>query len=244
MRWRSCFIINLLALALTGCASSPATLVALPPAPNAATEHDTRSAQTTILLRPVVLPGYLDAYPVIIGRKGNTLIVSDTTEWAEPFSDAVARVLRDALSQRLGASRVLIPGDGRTPDADLTVEFMALDPQQGVLQLDAKWIFSCTARGRPIHEGRASFEIPLEAATAPAVAAATAEALGRLADVLAARAECVAEAGHLKEQMKDAIIVNLKYALEHGKDRTRSQTGSGRTERPELGGSKRPPTEL
>ncbi len=184
MRRRSCFIINLLALALTACASAPATLVALPPAPNAATEHDTRGAQTTILLRPVVLPGYLDAYPVIIGRNGNTLIVSDTTEWAEPFSDAVARVLRDALSQRMGASRVLIAGDGRIPDADLTVEFMALDPQQGVLRLDAKWIFSCAARDRPIH-GRASFEIPLEAATAPAVAAATAEALGRLADVLA-----------------------------------------------------------
>jgi uncharacterized lipoprotein YmbA len=128
---------------------------------------------------------------VVIGRKGNTLIVSDKTEWAEPFSDAVARVLRDALSQRLGASRVLIAGDGRIPDADLTVEFLALDPQQGALRLDAKWSFSCTGGDRASHGGRTSFEIPLEAATATAVAAATAHALGRLADVLATQAECV-----------------------------------------------------
>ncbi len=192
MSWTRGITTVLLALALAACASSPVTLVALPPAPPAAKNHnDSRSAQTTILLRPVVLPGYLNAYPVVIGRKGNTLIMSDTTEWAEPFSDAVARVLRDALSQRLGASRVLIAGDGRIPDADLTVEFLALDPQQGALRLDAKWSFSCTARDRPSHGGRTSIEIPLESATAPAVAAATADALGRLTDMLATQAECV-----------------------------------------------------
>jgi len=192
MRWTCCITTASLALTLAACASSPVALVALPSAPHAATAHnDSRSAQTTILLRPIHLPGYLDAYPVIIGRTGNTLIVSDKTEWAEPFSDAAARVLRDALSQRLGASRVLIAGDGRIPDADLTVEFLALDPQQGALRLDAKWSFSCTARDRPSHGGRTSFEIPLEAATASAVAAATADALGRLADVLAVQAECV-----------------------------------------------------
>jgi len=192
MRWTCCIATALLAPALAACASSPVALVALPPAPYSAADHDdSRSAQTTILVRPVVLPGYLSAYPVVIGRKGNTLIVSDKTEWAEPFSDAVARVLRDALSQRLGASRVLIAGDGRIPDADLTVEFLALDPQQGALRLDAKWSFSCTGGDRASHGGRTSLEIPLEAATATAVAAATADALGRLADVLATQAECV-----------------------------------------------------
>ena len=192
MRWTCCIISALLAPALAACVSSPVALVALPPAPYAATEHsDSGSAQTTILLRPVVVPGYLDAYPVVIGRKGNTLIVSDKTEWAEPFFDAVGRVLREALSQRLGASRVLIAGDGRIPDADLSVEFLALDPQQGALRLDARWSFSCTARDRPSHGGRTSFQVPLEATTASAVAAATADALGRLADVLATQAQCM-----------------------------------------------------
>ena len=142
------------------------------------------------MLRPLVMPGYLDAYPVVTGHNGSTLIVSNKTEWAEPLSDAAARVLRDALSQRLGPSRVLIAGEGRIPDADLTVEFIALDPHQGQLRLDAKWSFSCTSGDRPSHGGRTFFDVPLEAATAPAVAAATADALGRLADVLATQAEC------------------------------------------------------
>ena len=75
-------------------------------------------------------------------RRDN-VVVSKGTEWSERLSDAVERVLRGALSQRLGPSRVLIPGDGRIPDAELTVEFLELDAQHGVLSLDAKWTYSC-----------------------------------------------------------------------------------------------------
>jgi len=188
-KWR--ITTALLALAMAACVSSPVSLVALPPAPQPADQNRHQTSGSTVLLRSVSLPGYLDNFPVVIGRNGSALIVSKKTEWAERPSDAVARVLRGALSQRLGPSRLLIAGDGRIPDADLTVEFLALDPQQGALRLDAKWSFSCTARDRPSHGGRTSFEIPLEAATASAVAAATADALGRLADVLAVQAECV-----------------------------------------------------
>ncbi len=191
MRSLSLMGIFVLALGMAACASSPATLIALPPAPHSAADYSGgQSSGTTILLRPVIVPRYLDSYPVVIGRTGNTLIVSNNTEWAEPFPDAVARVLREALSQRLGASRVLIAGDGRIPDADLTVEFMALDAQQRTLRVNAKWTFSCSARNRPSHGGSTFFEVPLEAASAPGVAAATADALGRLADVIATQADC------------------------------------------------------
>lgn len=183
--------ITSLALAFAACASSPATLVTLPaPPPPEANRAVAQSSGTSVLLRPVVLPGYLDNYPVVTGRTGGTLIVSKDTEWAEPLRDAVARVLRDALSRRLGASRVLIAGDGRIPDADLSTEFLALDPQQSTLRLDAKWTFSCTAGRRRSHAGRTVLEVPIDGTTPAAVAAATAEALGRLADVLATQAEC------------------------------------------------------
>jgi len=42
----------------------------------------------------------------------------------------------------------------------------------------------------PSHGGSTFFEVPLEAATAPGVAAATADALGRLADGIATQAGC------------------------------------------------------
>jgi uncharacterized lipoprotein YmbA len=183
--------IALLVAAIAGCVSAPTTLVTLPAPPNPeAHQAGGRSAGTTILLRPVVLPAYLDNFPVVVGRTGNTLIVANDTEWAEPLRDAVARVLRDALSRRLGAARVLIAGDGRLPDADLSIEFLALDPRQGVVRLDAAWSFSCTGRDRRGRAGRTSLEVPLASPTPAAVAGATADALGRLADVLAGEAEC------------------------------------------------------
>ena len=161
MRSRLGVITGLLCVAISGCMASRATLVALPAAPDAkAIPAVQRSSGSSILLRPVVLPRYLDSYPVVIGRTQNTLIMSSNTEWAEPFPDAVGRVLRDALSQRLGTSRVLIAGDGRIPDADLTVEFMALDAQQRTLRVDAKWTFSCSARNRPSHGGSTFFRSP------------------------------------------------------------------------------------
>jgi uncharacterized lipoprotein YmbA len=184
--------IAVLAVTIAGCAASPATLVALPsPADSEPDASPGASPGTTVLLRRVVMPGYLEDYPVVIGRSGNTLLVSRDTEWAERLSDAVARVLRDALSQKLGASHVLIEGDGRIPDADLGVEVLALDPQQGGLRLDAKWSFSCTRPGQLGSADRTVLEVALEDSTATAVASATSEALDRLAAVLAARARCV-----------------------------------------------------
>ena len=169
-------------LVIAACASKPVALVALPPSP--LSKATTMGAGITVLVREVSLPSYLEGFPVVIARNGSALIVSRDTEWAERLSLGATRVLRDALSERLGPSRVLIAGDGRIPDADLTVEFLALDPQPGALRLDARWSFSCTDRhgGRA---GRTQFEVPMPDRTPGAAAGATSEAIARLADLLA-----------------------------------------------------------
>lgn len=172
----------LASLILAACASAPVNLVALPSAP--AAPGGTPSEGGTVLVREVSVPAYLDGFPVVVARKGSALVVSRDTEWAERLSLGATRVLRDALSERLGASRVLIAGDGRIPEVDLTVEFLALDPEPGALRLDARWAFSCSAR-RGGRAGRTQLEVPMGGATAEAVAAATSNALARLADVLA-----------------------------------------------------------
>jgi uncharacterized lipoprotein YmbA len=179
---RACRIAaGLLALAIAACASRPVALVALPPAPAAAKRDAARGA--SVLLREVTVPGYLDTFLIMVGREGGVLVVSKDTEWAERPSEGVARVLRDALSQRLDASRILIAGDRRIPDADFTVEFLALDPQGTDLHLAARWFFSCTAAGGN-RAGRTELDVPLASATPAAVAAATTAALAQFADVL------------------------------------------------------------
>jgi len=170
-----------MSLAITGCASAPVALVALPPAP--AAEMRDAGPGASVLLREVSVPGYLDSFPVVVGRDGSALVVSKNTEWAERPSAGVARVLRDALSQRLEASRVLVAGERRLPDVDLTVEFLALDPQGTALHLDARWFLSCTA-ARGSRAGRTRLDVPLASATPAAVATATTAALARFADVL------------------------------------------------------------
>jgi uncharacterized lipoprotein YmbA len=175
----------LLGVLLAACASSPPTLVALPSYAGAMQplNDDSRSA---LSLRPVTLPGYLDTYAVVLDRRANALRVAEDSEWAERLRDAVTRTLRDALSQRLGSSRVLMRGEHRVADAELTIEFLRLDPSDGVLELDARWSFVCSARGVPAHAGRTQLRAPLEAGTTSAVAAA----LAQFADVLASQTWC------------------------------------------------------
>jgi uncharacterized lipoprotein YmbA len=176
-------------LMLGACASAPPTLIVLPAAPPAApiASHDA-VAGTTILLRRVSVPGHLDGFPVVTGRRGEMLTVAPDAEWAERLSDATGRVLRDALSQRLGAGRMLIEGDGRIPDADLTIEFLALDPIDGRLALDARWSFVAATGERTNHSGRTALDVPLASTRPPAVAAATAQALGEFAAILSREA--------------------------------------------------------
>jgi len=174
-------------LLLAACASRPVSLVALPP-PHAVALDDGTGSGTTVLLRPVILPGYLDNYPVVVGRENGVVVVSKNSEWAERLTDAVGRVLNDALSRRLGPSRVLTRGDGRTPDAELTVDFLALDPQQQTVRLDARWTYLC--RHRASRSGRTALQVPLADATASAVATTTTAALEEFANDLAQRVDC------------------------------------------------------
>jgi uncharacterized lipoprotein YmbA len=175
-------------MTMAGCASSPVTLVTLPPAP-AAVPRNEQSTGVTVRVRDVKLPGYLESFPVVIGRADHSLVVAQNVEWAERLSEGVSRVLRDALSQRLTTARVLVAGERRLAEADLLVEFSALDPRDGALDLDARWWFSCTP-AQASRGGRTHLRVRLERPSAPAVAAATTEALARFADVLATEIEC------------------------------------------------------
>jgi len=180
-----------IALVLASCASSPPSLVTLPSAPAATMAREQHGADpmTTVRLRRVHVPDYLDGLPVVTGREGQVLVVAGRTEWAERPSQGVARVLRDALAQRLGSSQVLIAGDGRRADADLSVELLALDPSRGVLMLDARWSFACHGTALS-HGGRTAVPVPMRAATPEAVATATSEALSQLADAVVAELRC------------------------------------------------------
>src|SRR5580765_6743409 len=96
------YAVSALAILLAACASRPVALIALPPAGGAPEREAIGPSATTVALRPVMLPGYLDNYPVVMRRDSANVVVSKDTEWSERLSDAVERVLRGAFSHRLG----------------------------------------------------------------------------------------------------------------------------------------------
>lgn len=194
---------------LSACvASPPASLLALPPAPSSAAGVMTTADSASVTLRPVRVPGYLDSLTVVIRRQGGDVTVARDIEWAERLGDGVTRVLAGALSDRLGPGAVLIDGDGRIPDADLSVDLLRMDPEEGQLVLEARWTLvgtfmepvtktggainagnSSPAKqgwGKPVRSGTERLVVPMMAgASAPQVAVATTEALTQLADRLA-----------------------------------------------------------
>lgn len=173
-------------LLVAGCASDPPNLVALPPAPPA---NHVAVDPASLLLQPVRVPGYLDGLNVVVGRRGGVVVLAGDTEWAERLDDGATRVLAAALSARLGPGNLLIEGDGRIPDADLSVEIIRMDPEPGQLRLEARWsLVGGRGEERPVRAGEAVIEIPMAGSLPDQVATATTLALAQLADTLAAAA--------------------------------------------------------
>ncbi|MFV3129918.1 PqiC family protein [Niveispirillum sp. KHB5.9] len=172
-------------LALGACASDPPALLALPAAGPPALAP-VAGASTTVLLRPVRIPGYLDGLTVVTRRAGGEVAVAPDTEWAERLGDGTTRVLAGALDTRLGPGNLLIEGDGRIPDADLSLEIIRMDPADGRLVLQARWTL-VGSRGEPrtVRAGSEDLTVGLSGGTAADVAAATSQALAGLADRLA-----------------------------------------------------------
>lgn len=172
-------------LLLAGCASDPPRMIALPAPPGAAPVAGTPAS---LLLRPVSVPGYLDGLDVVTDRRGGEVVIDRNTEWAERLSDGVTRVLSAALADRLGTANMLIEGDGRVPDADLSVVITAMDPESGKLVLAARWTLVGSRGERLVRTGQERIEVPLRAGDADGIAEASSRALAHLADRIAAAA--------------------------------------------------------
>lgn len=187
MMMKRLFVPVLLAgLFLGGCASDPPRLVVLPAAPAVA---PVAAQPARLLLRPLRVPGYLDGLPVVTRVQGGQMALASKAEWAERLGDGATRVLTGALSSRLGPGNLLIEGDGRIPDADLSIDLSALDPQaDGTLRLSARWTLVGTRSDHPVRAGLADFTVPLSGSDPADVAGAITSALARLADTLAAEA--------------------------------------------------------
>jgi uncharacterized lipoprotein YmbA len=182
-------------LLLTACGSSPKThfytLVPVPPAQTgqAGAKSGSTAAGPPVQVGHVALPGTLDRLSVVTRGAGARIEVSDQDRWAAPLDELVRRALTADLRDRLGAGRVLAPGEPAPPGGVRTVAVTVqqfIGDASGHVVLTADWtVATCNAR-TPGPNPHAALEVDAGSANADSVAAAMSHALGQFADQIAA----------------------------------------------------------
>ena len=180
-------IVLVIAVTMTACGRSPKThfytLDAVPAAPRA--EHAARS-DAPVTVGRVELPGTLDRLSIVTRGDRNQVSVSDQDRWAAPLDELVRRALTDDLRMRLPPGTVLAPGDGAPNGARslaLNVQHFMAD-QSGRVDLDAEWTLQ--RRDKPGAPQHAAIQVNATGQDDGATAAAMSQALGELADRIAA----------------------------------------------------------
>lgn len=145
-------------------------------------------APKVIALRQIGLARYLERTQIVRSSENYRLDVLENDWWGEPLGAMLSRVLIEELSQRLPQSTVYGETGAVSVSPDVTIELNVsrLDENtSGVLVLQAQAAIAPKARGAPVTRGF-RFEVAPSDASVGAEVAAISNALGQLADGLAA----------------------------------------------------------
>jgi uncharacterized protein len=144
-----------------------------------------RGGPRLIELRSVSLPRYLERSQIVRSSENYRLDVLGNDWWGEPLDAMIGRTLARALAQRLPGSTVYLENGAISaePAATVQVNVQRLDQTAGgAVRLVAQFAVvrrSSDTRG-------ATIEMPVRGATTADLVAAMSEAIGQLADRIAA----------------------------------------------------------
>jgi uncharacterized protein len=166
---------------LTSCASPNPSLYTLdvPPGPVR------RGGPRVIELRGIGLAHYLERLQIVRSSENYRLDILPNDWWGEPLDAMVGRTLARALTQRLPGSTVYQENGAISaePDATVQVNVQRLDQDaSGAVRLVAQFAIlhrASDTRG-------VTLQVPTRGATTPDLVAAMSEAIGQLADRIAA----------------------------------------------------------
>lgn len=172
-------------IAAAACASSPDTVfLTLNAIPGAAVNGPAIALEIADLR----LPSILDRRDLVRHRAAGEVSVSPFAQWAAPLDSLLRETLSADLAARLPDSRVIAPGEprGDTPPVAIYVLVHEFAQQSdGMVRMRARWGLVGRSEVGPSFEFTSSNIVP--DTTAPAVARAMSEALGQLADAIAAK---------------------------------------------------------
>ncbi|OAN49603.1 hypothetical protein A6A04_19120 [Paramagnetospirillum marisnigri] len=147
------------------------------------------SSQTTIELKTVSLPDYLDSTDILRRVGPNEVAPSPTGRWGERLSLGVTAALASALSRRRPDLAVVTVPPPR-PGQRIVVDIQALDTDAaGQCRMEARWrIAGPDARG-PSTSGHGIFADGADAPDDAALAAALTRVIDQLAEGIVATLE-------------------------------------------------------
>jgi uncharacterized lipoprotein YmbA len=188
---RTAFVIGV-AMIVAGCVSGGPPrrqLLTLPSAPAPVVAPASAPAARVITLRRVELPEYLLSRHLRFRADAATLGEWPEAVWAERLEVGASRELAVALRARLPGWTVCDGScaDGSAGDVVLRVAFAPFDVQRATRRLQAVMDAQASAGPATRWRVRQALDVALGADTPQAHAQAIADALGRAADVLAAR---------------------------------------------------------
>jgi uncharacterized protein len=142
----------------------------------------------SLAVASAAIPKYLDRPQIVRHGGAYQLYVAEFDRWGEPFGDMVTRILVGDLAQRLPKTQVF-KADSPTATAaaaTLQIDFSRFDPDpDGTIVLVARWTLTA-ANGVTEDSNRLTVK-PASDSDADLVAAMS-QALGQLADKIAASA--------------------------------------------------------
>jgi uncharacterized protein len=144
-----------------------------------------RGGPRVIELRSVGLARYLERSQIVRSSENFRLDVVPNDWWGEPLDAMLGRILVRALTQRLPGSTIYLENGAIStePDATVQVNVQRLDADsRGAVQLVAQ--FAVIRRGADTRG--VTIEVPTGGPGTPALVAAMSEAVGQLADRIAA----------------------------------------------------------
>jgi hypothetical protein len=166
---------------LASCASTNPALYTLDPPPGPVR----RGGPRVIELRGIGLARYLERSQIVRSSENFRLDVLPNDWWGEPLDTMIGRVLVRALAQRLPGSTVYAESGAISAEPDATVQInlqrLDRDATGAVLLLAQFAVVRRTSDTRAV-----SLQVPTRGATTPELVAAMSEAIGQLADRIAA----------------------------------------------------------
>ena len=173
--------VMLLGLLTASCASPNPALYTLETPPGAVR----RGGPRTIELRNVGLARYLERSQIVRSTENYRLDVLPNDWWGEPLDAMLGRVLIRALSQRLPGSTIYMENGAISADPEATVQVNVQRMDQDANR-EVRLIAQFSVRRRTADTRGATIQVPVASQGVRELVAAMSEAVGQLADRIAA----------------------------------------------------------